>query len=125
MNNIVHFEIDAEDMERLTSFYKDIFGWRFTKWEGPMEYLLINTGTDQDPGVGGAVMKRSQREQFKNQTVNTIGVNSIDDIRERIEKAGGTLLTPKMTIPGVGYHSYCLDTEGNAFGILQEDPEAG
>ena len=74
--------------------------------------------------MGGAVIKRDNRETFKNQTLNTIGVKSIDDIRDKIEKAGGKLLTQKMAIPGVGYHSLCLDTEGNAFGVLQEDPEA-
>lgn len=124
MNSIVHFEIDAEDIERISAFYEDVFGWRFSKWEGLMDYYLINTGSKEDPGIGGAVMKRSEREHFKNQTINTIGVESIDKTLESIKKAGGKILTPRTAIPGVGYHSYCLDTEGNAFGVLQEDPEA-
>jgi hypothetical protein len=33
-------------------------------------------------------------------------------------------LSPKTTIPGVGYHAYCQDTEGNVFGIMQDDPSA-
>lgn len=124
MNSIVHFEIDAEDVERVSVFYEDVFGWRFSRWEGPMDYYLINTGSKEDPGIGGAVMKRSEREKFKNQTINTIGVESLDKTLDRIKKAGGKILTPRMAIPGVGYHSYCLDTEGNAFGVLQQDPEA-
>jgi predicted enzyme related to lactoylglutathione lyase len=27
-------------------------------------------------------------------------------------------------MPGVGYMAYCRDTEGNTFGIMQEDPNA-
>ncbi len=27
---------------------------------------------------------------------------------------------PKMKIPGVGFHAYCQDTEGNIFGIMEE-----
>jgi hypothetical protein len=29
-----------------------------------------------------------------------------------------------MPIPGVGYFAYCQDTEGNTFGIMQEDKSA-
>lgn len=31
---------------------------------------------------------------------------------------------PKTAIPGIGYHAYCQDTEGNVFGIMEEDPSA-
>ena len=32
-----HFEIPAENPERLIAFYESIFGWTFQKWEhGPM-----------------------------------------------------------------------------------------
>jgi len=124
LNKIVHFEIDAEDLERVANFYKGVFDWEFTQWEGPMDYMMINTGTREDPGVGGAVMRRSEREQFKNHTINTIGVDSIDEVMDKIKKAGGRILAPKTAIPGVGYHCTSLDTEGNVFGVLQEDREA-
>ncbi len=31
---------------------------------------------------------------------------------------------PKTTLPGVGYLAYCQDTEGNVFGVMQEDRSA-
>jgi predicted enzyme related to lactoylglutathione lyase len=31
---------------------------------------------------------------------------------------------PKFAIPGIGWQAYCLDTEGNLFGIHQLDPAA-
>lgn len=34
------------------------------------------------------------------------------------------MISPKRAIPGVGYQAYCQDTEGNVFGIDQEDPAA-
>ena len=36
----------------------------------------------------------------------------------------GKVAMPKMAIPGVGYQAYCLDTEGNVFGIHQPDAAA-
>ena len=38
---------------------------------------------------------------------------------------GGTVVVPKMPIPGVGWLVYAKDTEGNIFGVHQEDTSAG
>ena len=40
----VHFEIPAENPERAMQFYSTVFGWKFSKWEGPMDYWMITTG---------------------------------------------------------------------------------
>jgi predicted enzyme related to lactoylglutathione lyase len=37
---------------------------------------------------------------------------------------GGSLLSPKVTIPDVGWVAYCRDTEGNFFELRQMDPSA-
>jgi hypothetical protein len=42
----------------------------------------------------------------------------------KVTEKGGTVITPKMPIPGVGWFAYCKDTEGNQFGIMQSDPSA-
>jgi hypothetical protein len=31
MSKVVHFEIPAEDMERASKFYENVFGWEITK----------------------------------------------------------------------------------------------
>jgi predicted enzyme related to lactoylglutathione lyase len=50
MNRPVHFEIHAEDPERAASFYSELFGWKITKWDGPVDYWLVSTGSDT-PGI--------------------------------------------------------------------------
>lgn len=32
MNRVVHFEIQADDLDRAQKFYEDVFGWTFKKW---------------------------------------------------------------------------------------------
>ena len=34
---VVHFEIPAEDVEKLKSFYTKLFGWKIEKWERSIE----------------------------------------------------------------------------------------
>ena len=57
-------------------------------------------------------------------TVNTVDVTSVDEFTQKVVKAGGKVVMPKTTVPGVGYLIYCADTEGNVFGMMQSDPSA-
>jgi predicted enzyme related to lactoylglutathione lyase len=118
MPRVVHFEISANDPEKVIAFYKKVFG----KWEGPMEYWLITTGEDSEPGINGAFFR--PRETFSG-TVNTIEVADLDAAMEKVKANGGLVVVEKMAIPGVGYQAYCKDVEGTLFGIHQTDPQAG
>ncbi len=110
----MHFEIMAADPERAAKFYTDVFGWKFQKWEGPMEYWLIMTGDRSQPGIDGGMMKGDTP-----MTINTVPVPNIDEYIEKVTAAGGKIHKAKHEIPGVGYHGYVEDTEGNVFGVLQ------
>ncbi len=121
MPRVVHFELSAENPERAIKFYEDVFGWKVEKWDGPIEYWLVMTGESDEPGIDGGIMRR---EGGYENTINTIDVPDVDEYIEKIEKAGGKVDQPKMAIPGVGYVAYLQDTEGNKFGIMQEDTDA-
>lgn len=116
----VHFEIPADDPARAIEFYRAVFGWTFQKWEGPMPYWMVQTGSN-GPGIDGGLHPRA----FPGQTpANTVDVPSCEDFVREVEKAGGKVSVPKMAIPGVGWLAYCLDPEGNTFGIMQADTAA-
>jgi uncharacterized protein len=121
MSRVIHFEIPAADPEKLSAFYQKVFGWKFDKWAGPMEYWMIVTGKDGQPGINGGMMRKPGGIAA---TTNTIGVDSVDSAAAAVTKAGGKLVMPKTPIPGVGYFAYCEDTEGNMFGVMQADASA-
>lgn len=126
MPRVVHFEVHAGDPERAIKFYETVFDWKFQKWEGPMEYWMVITGPDDQPGINGGLMPR--RGEIDGQAVIayvcTIDVASIDDSTLTIQSNGGQVVVPKMPIPGVGWLVYCKDTEGNIFGMMQADTNA-
>jgi len=126
MPRVVHFEIHAADPERGVKFYEKVFGWTFQKWEGPIEYWLIITGHDSEPGINGGLLRRQGDidGQAVIAYVCTIGVNDLDATMASVEANGGTVAVPKMPIPGMGWLAYYKDTEGNIFGIMQSDPSA-
>ncbi len=115
----IHFELPADDPDRAAKFYSETFGWKITKWDGPMEYWMVSTGAG--PGIDGGLLRRPHPGAS---TVNTIGVESLDDTVAKVVASGGTVVMPRMAVPGVGYMAYCNDPEGNMFGLMQNDPSA-
>jgi uncharacterized protein len=120
MAKVIHFEIPAEDPKRAVTFYKKAFGWKLTKY-GDMDYWLAATGDDKEPGINGAI---TAKDNIHSTPINTISVPSFEEAVKKIKAAEGEILGPKMTVPNVGYMTYCKDTEGNIFGIMQTDSKA-
>jgi predicted enzyme related to lactoylglutathione lyase len=114
-NNIAHFDIAADDVERARRFYERVFGWRFDAW-GPPDFYLIHTGTADDPGIHGSVSKRldplsgAGRAGFE----CTIAVRDLAAIRAAIVANGGRILLEQHEIVGVGRLIRFLDSEGNS-----------
>jgi predicted enzyme related to lactoylglutathione lyase len=121
MPKIIHFEINADNIDRVINFYKKTFNWNIEKWEGPVDYWNIEAGNEDENGINGGIQKR---EEKGDQIFNYIGVSSVDKYAKVIEKNGGKLVSPKITVPGVGHFYMFKDTEGNKLGIMQEDEDA-
>jgi predicted enzyme related to lactoylglutathione lyase len=128
MGRVIHFEIHAQDPERAVKFYTAVFGWEMKKWDGPMEYWLVMTGDPQAPGINGGLLRRHGPPPNDGQAVNayvcTIEVPSADATAAAVTANGGTIVVPKMAIPGLGWLFYFKDTEGNIFGAMHHDPNA-
>jgi predicted enzyme related to lactoylglutathione lyase len=127
MSRVVHFEVHAENPERAASFYTELFGWQFTKWEGPIEYWMIVTGEGNE-GINGGLTRRRGPAPTKGQPLNayscTVDVADLDASLAKSGPLGAQVALPKMAIPGVGWLAYIIDTEGNILGLMQNDPAA-
>jgi uncharacterized protein len=98
MNRVTHFEIYTDDPETVQPFYRGVFGWKFQKFEGgPIEYWLVTTGDDKDPGINGGMTR--PREGQSPGTLNTIAVQSLGQTMKKIEQRGGKICVQKMAIP--------------------------
>lgn len=137
MNRVVHFEIQADNIERAIKFYRDIFGWQIEQW-GQEKYWMIMTDStsspqaadkdSKEPGINGGLLPRPAKTPGKEQGTNaftcTVDVENFDVTAEKILKAGGVVAMPKMAIAGMAWQGYFLDTEGNVFGLHQLDKNA-
>jgi predicted enzyme related to lactoylglutathione lyase len=131
MPRVVHFEIQADDVERAKAFYAEVFGWTyqdFSQVTGGSPYWGVTTGGADEPGIDGGLLPRPVSapglEQGTNAYVCTVGVGDFDATAARIVAAGGRVALPKYALPGMAWQGYFVDTEGNTFGVHQPDPAA-
>ena len=79
MPRVVHFEIQADDVDRAMEFYRSVFGWTFEDY-GHMvgaTYYGVITGPDDSPGINGGLLRRpapAEPGQATNAFVCTVGV---------------------------------------------------
>jgi uncharacterized protein len=118
MTRVVHFEISSGDPSKALKFYGETFGWTFQKWKGPMDYWLISTGPNGQPGINGGLLSGQAR------TVNTIDVADLDATLKAITGQGGKIAMAKFAVAGIGHMAYGEDPEGIVFGVMQADASA-
>lgn len=122
MNRVVHFEIQADNIERVKKFYENVLGWRIvpmmTEDVSGMNYWGIVTG-ESGPGINGGLYERTEDgEQFYLYDC-TVDVENLDETMEKVKENGGAIVREKTEIPGVGFFAGAKDTEGNRFGLMQ------
>src|SRR3989338_8493430 len=104
MNRVMHFEIQADNIERVKNFYQKVFGWKFDqmmeKEKGGMDYWGITTG-DAGPGINGGLYERSEGSEKRYLYDCTIDVADLDSAIKAVKESGGTIIGEKMEIPGV------------------------
>lgn len=122
MNQVVHFEIPADNIEAAKSFYSTVFNWELTDFPG-MDYVGIRTTPvdenrmPKEPGaINGGMMQRT--DMVKGPVV-AVQVSSVDTFVEKVVANGGKLIMPKMEIPEMGYYAYVADPEGNVLGLWE------
>src|SRR5438093_2621947 len=99
MNPVVHFEMPAEDRNRMASFYSKAFGWRTQMLGEDMGNYVIATTTEVDetgrPKTPGAISGGFFQKMDSKPAQYPSMVIAVDDIKEAMKKvtdAGGKVL---------------------------------
>ena len=120
---LTHFAINTENVQQTQAFYQSVFGWHFREY-GPGGFVQILDEPDGTP-MGAIQERRSLHPDTP--TVGfecTIGVDSVDAIRERVIAADGRILMDKTTIPNVGHLLAFEDPGGNPVLAMEYDRPA-
>lgn len=112
-NPFTHIEILGKNGKALEKFYAKAFGWKFKKMQG-MDYFLFGGRGEGSGGAVGVTMGKEKRS-----VVPYIGVTSMTQAIARLKKAGGKLVSPPSTIPGIVTWAIFQDPAGNQIGLAK------
>ena len=137
MPTIVHFEVPSDNLERTKRFYTELFGWKMEKMQGmgQREYWTFSTsssdrggggnnsnggdgsgsGTEQRTISGGMMERQMPQEPI----MVYIGVDSVTEYSNKVERLGGKVIKQKTEVPGYGWFAICTDTENNGFALWE------
>jgi uncharacterized protein len=121
---LVHFDIPAEDVDKMSAFYRNVMGWKIEPYGSEYGgYLMIDPAPDKDPemAVKGGMGEKQMPEQSP---MNYYRTDDLEKFNQRVKDNGGQVMMEKMPVAKMGYLSVCIDPEGNAFGGWLDDPDA-
>ncbi len=127
-NQLSHFAIHVDDLDRARKFYGGVFGWKFQGFGGaPMiDFCQILDAGGKRLAPLGAMQSRN----FNSAPQPVIGfecsiaVDDVDAVARAVEANGGKIVMPKSAINGVGWIVKFIDSEGNLACAVQYDAAA-
>ena len=112
-NSLNWFEIPVADFERAQKFYSAIYDYEMPSIvmkETTLGFFLVEQG-----GIGGAIAYGpGYKVSEEGALIYLNGGENLQEVLDRVEAAGGKILTPKTIIPNdLGYFATFKDSEGN------------
>jgi predicted enzyme related to lactoylglutathione lyase len=116
-----YFDLTVEDSNAARQFFERVLGWRFEQFPMPYEYYRITAGSPEEPGIDGGIaeIKDAPIAEGRPLTQVTVPVSDLDEVLQRVEANGGSIVEQKMAIPGIGWYATCAEPGGLKFGVLQ------
>ncbi|MTI87416.1 MAG: VOC family protein [Balneolaceae bacterium] len=119
-NKLTHFAIYVEDIDRASTFYNEVFNWKFNQSDQPDFLQITEPDTTEEKPIGAL-----QHRKYSVASEKVIGlectftVEDIEAVVRKIKDAGGEILMPKTDIPKVGWITKFKDTEENIVCAMQ------
>ncbi len=120
-NVISWFEIPTNDLERAIKFYETIFDIKLKIWENNESVMAVFPNAEGK--ISGALVSEKVMKTSQNGVIVYLNANpDLQAVVDKLEQAGGELLTPKLLIDeSIGYMAYFRDSEGNTIGLFSDN----
>ncbi|RDI73869.1 putative enzyme related to lactoylglutathione lyase [Gaiella occulta] len=111
-NAVVHFEVVGRDLQKLKSFYGDLFGWK-TQEIPEMGYAIVEKEGD---GIAGGIGQTP--DGGPGHVTFYVSTDDPQAILDRAQELGGTTIMPVTELPEVTIALFA-DPEGHAIGLVK------
>ena len=119
-NPVNWFEIPAADLERAQRFYETVLGIEMRRHDmGDLKMAWFPMVQDGDGATGTLVQNENYTPSHAGSMVY-FSVQSIEEVIDRVEANGGSVLNPKSSIGEFGFVAHFEDSEGNRVALHAE-----
>jgi predicted enzyme related to lactoylglutathione lyase len=108
---VVHWHLEARDLEKLRAFYAELFSWRIG--DGPIANVEAGFG-GPEPGPAGHLQEGAGGFSLY------IQVRDIPETLRRAEALGGSVRFGSFDVPGGPTIAGIADPEGNPLTLVQQ-----
>ena len=114
---VVHFEVVGRDVQKLSSYYSELFGWKINT-DNPMNYGIVERETNADgAGIAGGVGQGP--EGYDGHVTFYVEVPDVEAALAQAESLGGKRRMGPDQVPGGPTLGHFTDPEGNMLGLVQ------
>lgn len=114
----VWFEIPVSDMEKAKAFYGAVVQSELIDQNDGPNPMAIFPVADMETSVSGHLYPGKPLASGSGNTVHIAAPGKLEDSMKRVGEAGGEIVSPPVQIPA-GRFAYCLDPDGNSFGVFE------
>jgi len=79
-------------------------------------YWIMITDEEGGPALGGGMGKKNE---WDTGMMNYVGASSMGEAVAKLIGLGGKVALPRTEMPGYGFLTVCIDTEGNRLGLWE------
>ncbi len=117
VNPVGWFDLIIANLDRAKKFYGTVFNVKLT--DLPIEWgrQSLFPFDHESPNISGALVEKADFSAGSNNTVIYFETEDCIAEEQRIERAGGKVVQPKLHIGEFGFISIFIDTEGNTVGL--------
>jgi predicted enzyme related to lactoylglutathione lyase len=112
-DKINYVEFPARNLEATKTFFVKVFGWSFEDYGS--EYAAFS-----NQGIDGGFYKSDTASSVENGgALIVLYSDSLEDVQEKIERAGGSILKPIFPFPG-GRRFHFMEPSGNELAVWSD-----
>jgi len=112
-DKINYVEFPARDIEATKTFFTAVFGWNFNDY-GPEYTAFANQGIN-----GGFYRSDSASSTETGGALIVLYSDTLEEVQERVERAGGSILKPIFSFPG-GRRFHFAEPSGNELAVWSD-----
>ncbi|HEV8238764.1 MAG TPA: VOC family protein [Thermoanaerobaculia bacterium] len=117
LGRVLWYELLTSDVDAAERFYTTVVGWTVTPFKGGDQRYDMWTRSGDVP-IGG-VMKIPEGMGAPPHWVMYVGVPNLEEGVARVEKLGGSALSPLIEVPEVGRMRTMKDPQGAMFSLYE------